>query len=161
MAKIKNKKAVMFIIFLMVLLGIGMVYNTGSKMLQASKSNDWIETTGLMTKFEIIKQNYSGAVKKNGYIPKAEYKYSVNGRIYVGNRIMFYDDKTRDYDDIEELKKKFAKNKKIPVYYNPQNKSESILIREGLFYGDSFISLLVGSLIAIFGSIMIRLVSKE
>ncbi|MBX0311014.1 MAG: DUF3592 domain-containing protein [Sulfurihydrogenibium sp.] len=61
------------------------------------------------------------------YRPVVEYKYQVDGKEYMSNRI-FITPFESDYNTAEKIINGFN-DKKVVVYYNPSNPSESILKR--------------------------------
>ena len=85
----------------------------------------WKKTEGeiLDKKVERVKE----IIKYETYQPIIEYKYQVDGKEYISNKI-FITPFECDKNTAEKILNSF-KDKKVEVYYNPFNPSESILKR--------------------------------
>lgn len=60
--------------------------------------------------------------------PKISYTYTVNGRNYTSDQVSILDHGTGDpKGHARKLVQKYRVNKKVKVYYNPQDSSDAIL----------------------------------
>lgn len=69
------------------------------------------------------------------YRLEAKYNYSINNRIYTNSDINypiknFINSEGLKKGPAEILLKKYAKGKKVAVYYNPSNNQQSVLVKE-------------------------------
>ncbi|WP_051654209.1 DUF3592 domain-containing protein [Persephonella sp. KM09-Lau-8] len=98
----------------------------------------WPKTEGIIIKSEIQKDKRT--IAYDYYYPHIEYKYTVNGKEYISNRI-FLTEMASDYETIKKLVEKFPEGSKVKVYYNPFNPSDAVLKRN--YHTGMFIQTLV------------------
>ena len=95
-------------------------------------SRNWPQGTGTITKVEVVTDHDS----ENGttYTVAVSYDYIVNGVRLMGNRIGFNE---RWYDRKEQAKaevERYRVNTSVPVYYDPENPVDVVLVRESPHY---------------------------
>jgi hypothetical protein len=73
------------------------------------------------------------------YEPIVEYRYSVDGKEYVSNRVAVLTRHGHNWS--HTIVERYAKGKEVQAYYDPQNPSEAFLLREYYFgpYGNALI----------------------
>ena len=93
------------------------------------KTKNWIETEGIVIESEIeISQNLTKEKYENHYRPKVIYKYEIDGSEYKSDRLFFGDRVYSPYKtNSEKTVKKYPVDKKVKVFVNPLEKSESVL----------------------------------
>jgi hypothetical protein len=57
---------------------------------------------------------------------QVNYEYNVDGNTYQGSRVSF-GRPTFDYVSASNIKEQFAKDKEVPVWYNPENPQDAVL----------------------------------
>ncbi len=143
---IEKYVVILSIFFLLIIFHCYLIPN-GKKLYYYYKLKNFKSTQGIITvatyrKLRVYSKH--GASSYYKYLPVIQFKYNVNERTYTSNNfptIVMYS------DEIKEFLKKFPVNKKITVYYNPQNPSEAFLFVEK--EKPNFINLIIFSLIAI------------
>ena len=98
----------------------------------------WKKTQGEIIQSEIKKNEK--IVAYDYYYPLIKYKYVVNGKEFISDRI-FLTDIASDYKTIEKIVKNYPVGKKVKVFYNPFNPKEAVLKRN--FHTGMFIQALV------------------
>ncbi len=99
------------------------------------KSSNWVDTKGIVEEIELIEKYnrpdlaMSENRKSFDYIINLKYIYTVNNRKYTGTKIYpglpnIFDNK----NDAENILKKFSKNTKATVFYEPSNPNSASLI---------------------------------
>jgi len=104
------------IAIILVVIGIFLFYKGAYQYIQENNSNNWPSTEGTILISE-WKRATNGPHKAH-----IEYEYIVDNQAYESNFIHFAEFNPTN------LVYKFKKNKKVPVYYNPHNPSEAVLI---------------------------------
>ena len=106
----------------------------------------WKKTEGEIIRSEIKKNEK--IVAYDYYYPIIEYKYNVNGKDFISNKI-FLTDIASDYKTIKKIVDKYPIGKKVKVFYNPFNPKEAVLKRN--FHTGMFIqSLVFFSMLSVF-----------
>ena len=94
-------------------------------------STSWPKARGEVFNSEIVKDMSSkGAGVTGTYILEARYRYTVNNRIYEGQKVSFslFDTRFSSQLDAEQFVRiKLYPGRKIYVHYNPANPKESVL----------------------------------
>jgi len=100
-----------------------------SDISKGKESVNWYETTGVITSSYLATDtDYdSDYGDSTTYTPKIEYKYSVNGINYSGNKVSFEIVSGTDYSWAQSKVDSYYEGKVVSVYYNPNNPSESVL----------------------------------
>ena len=143
---IEKYVVILSIFFLLIIFHYYLIPN-GKKLYYYYKLKNFKSTQGIITvatyrKLRVYSKHGGPSYYK--YLPVIQFKYNVNGKNYVSNNfptIVMYS------DEIKEFLKKFSENKKITVYYNPQNPSEAFLFIKK--EKPNFINLIIFSLIAV------------
>jgi hypothetical protein len=93
-------------------------------LLEFLKCNDLQETKGTIIKAEII--------DKSGRNPTSEFKvaytFSTGDHSYTGHRVSFFDNNT--YKGARSYAQRFPVGTEVPVYFDPQNPTKSVLLAE-------------------------------
>ncbi len=116
----------------------------------ANSSKNWPSTTGEILSSDLdITKSISESDKL--YNPKIEYRYVINNKEYISQRIYFGSSTSSSFKKAKSIRivEKYTKGQKVKVFYNPMNSSESILERG---VKSEVISLLVASLVLLVGS---------
>lgn len=105
-----------------------MVYISVIRIDQFKLSHRWKKIEGkLLHKKVVIDNPYAERDYVKSYFPYMKYSYSVEGRVYVSDKVANYRE-LRDFpEEIEEMMESLS----IPdliVYFNPKKPSESLLI---------------------------------
>lgn len=91
----------------------------------ATASNAWISTNGKLTELQLW-----GRRRVDGEMVACEnlsvkYQYEVNGTMFTGDRAAFY---TLHYPETVDFSKRYPQGAVVPVFYNPQNPAESVIV---------------------------------
>jgi hypothetical protein len=85
---------------------------------------------------EIIDVNVSRRPgKKRGTDLDVRYRYSVDGRDFVGKRAAF----AMEGSTHNDLADRWRREPRVPIYYDPQDPSRSVLLRDGQGVAESMI----------------------
>src|SRR5215469_3921833 len=88
-------------------------------------SASWPATTGTIIKTNLV---HASGRHNDGYVPGLQYKYEVDGRIYVGTRIDFHtQDSVHAKETAESWLYKYPRGSTVRVYYDPKNPNITIL----------------------------------
>jgi len=95
------------------------------------KTTDWVEVGGKVTDSQLTK---SQRIKRTGqfisvFSANIDYQYIVDGETYSGSRRKFAD-RSKDGEKVRQaMLKRFPIDAAVPVYYNPNNPGESVLVK--------------------------------
>jgi hypothetical protein len=88
-------------------------------------SASWPATTGTIIKTNLV---HTVARHNDGYVPGLQYRYEVDGRVYVGTRIDFHtQDSVHAKESAESWLYKYSRGSTVRVYYDPKNPNITIL----------------------------------
>lgn len=91
----------------------------------AKASNDWVSTNGKITELQLWgKRRVDGEMVDCENL-SVKYQYEVNGTMFIGNRAAFY---TLHYPETVDFAKRYPQGAVVPVFYNPQNPAESVIV---------------------------------
>lgn len=133
--------AAVFLVFGLIFAGIG-----GCKIREARASRYWLPVPA-----EVISATTETSTRSSGRgssttrTPRITYRYEVAGQSYTGNRAAFFYSDSSAGDFI----RRFPPGKLTTAYYDPQNPSVAVLVREG--HGMLWIFVAFGSLFASIG----------
>lgn len=124
--KLNPKIIIRIILVTLLLFGIGFSIYGFYSLQDALNSKTWPSVDGKIISSE-IKTRISSTSTKNEYEPIIRYEYSVEGKIYISDKILF--------GSAIYLRKKVAENflnnykvgKKVQAFYNPNNPNISVL----------------------------------
>lgn len=92
---------------------------------KAKASNNWETTTGKLTKLQLWgKRRVDGEMVDSENV-SVKYQYDVNGKTFTGSRTAFY---TLHYPETVDFAKRYPQGSTVPVFYNPQNPVESVIV---------------------------------
>ena len=118
----------------LIFLGVGLwAINKGMQ------SENWDKGTATITSSEIKKterrsKDPQGFTQTStSYSVRVKYSYTVEGSNYEGNTIGFGTMSHNEKSDAQEELKSYPNGKKIDVYYDPENPSDSVL-KKGVFW---------------------------
>ncbi len=90
-------------------------------------SQGWPQVTGTITKADLVADTEPDA---GGYFLSVAYEYVVNGVLCTGSKIGFrrrsYIRKKRAQTELD----RYRVNSGVPVYYDPENPADAVLVRE-------------------------------
>ena len=119
----------LIISLIFVCVGIGMCIYNLLIIIKSKKTQNWIQTNGLITKSELGISDNIGPNEKY-YRANIEYEFKAFGnlmksnQVYIGDKL-YSSSKWRSEDIID----KYKLGDKVDVYYNPNSINESILIK--------------------------------
>ena len=152
----EKRESPLFGIFLLVsmlsvtALGIGVAYfslaGEMAALYESLRSRGWTKTEGVITKnYNATTRVRAGSAKNPGsalvYVPTVEYTFEAGGETLTGNRINFSAEEKHYVDAAEGLnylKSSYPVNKRVEVFYNPNNPRESALSREYVYDASSY-----------------------
>lgn len=143
------------ILVLLAIIGLSLCFYNTYLLFKGQKTLGWTETKGLVIKSEMgISKDLTREKYKNCYRPDIEYEYEFRGNKFKSNQAYLGDKVYLSYKDkAEKTLKMFPLNKTVSVYVNPDNQSESILIKGS--GGNRLLGIVLG-LILIFIGILIQ-----
>lgn len=101
---------------------------------KARAARDWSETMGtvLMSGAEARRSHDSDGGYSTSHYPVVVYEYVVNGRRYQSNRFNFGSEVGYGFQGMAQNRAaKFPQGATIPVFYNPEDPSQSVLEKTG------------------------------
>ena len=135
--------------------GVGFIVYGYNVLQNAKQSEKWpvVNGTVILSKIEKRENTTGTGVKRRttvSYLPKIEFKYSIKGREYKSNNVVF----GQSTEGAGNIVQRYPKGEKVKVYYNPSDHATAVLepgvsISSYLFLGS-------GILFAIIGSVFIR-----
>lgn len=108
----------------LIILGLSMIFSVFmiKKFESALVAKSWPHTTGI-----VIEAKIAGATS---YYPDIEYSYSINSQFYIGHSTLhapMFGGKRKRHEVAEALVRDNPPGKKLQIYYNPINPSESMV----------------------------------
>ncbi|PXA03335.1 hypothetical protein DDZ13_13005 [Coraliomargarita sinensis] len=143
-----------YIILLSIFLaGIWLIAFSLSPLDNQTHSETWQTAQAVITSSEIKKhqtrRKAPGSSKyktRITYQPRLTYVYAIDGSEYQGDRLDF---SHRSYSDMQVAKKvqgTYPVGREIEIFYNPENPSESVIIRDGkMIFPLTFFGILLSS----------------
>ncbi|MET0262599.1 MAG: DUF3592 domain-containing protein [Rariglobus sp.] len=101
-------------------------------LVQAKDSLHWPTTEGVITSSKLETRTSSGGRgggSATSYVPVIHYHYQVENVGYTGTRTAFHHDGSRK--TAVQLLSRFPADARVPVYYDPQDPAEGVLVRNG------------------------------
>jgi hypothetical protein len=118
-------------IFCSIFAGVGATILVNSYVLpywSLIRSSNWPQTQAVMDRIEIAE---SRGDDSTSYYPKAEYHYTVDDVMYRGSLFWFGQNNTINKRKlVEDATSVFSAGDEFPLYYNPSNPSESVVVRQ-------------------------------
>lgn len=121
----KSKKSspvtmvVVLLVFGLIIGGVGLYrYNLGKK------SAAWPAVKGKMTYARAVPTTVN---KKQEYRLSVKYRYTVDGKFYIGERVTASDNYQKTRSSANDVLKKYPVGGEVSVYYNPANPGSSVL----------------------------------
>lgn len=88
------------------------------------------------------------------YTPRVEYRYTIKGVEYGGNRIGFFQSVYRSEPQAQAILHEYPVGKTIPVYYDPWHPEKSVL-KPGVDLGGFLMFFLIGGTFFIVGATLL------
>ncbi|MFN2215995.1 MAG: DUF3592 domain-containing protein [Anaerolineales bacterium] len=122
-----------FFFLVTIALGLYLVISNINARKKAGASQSWPSVSGTVTNAQ-VKESVSSDDDDNetvSYYPAVEYTYQVGGQQFSGKRLSFGGlITTGNYGKVQEKLQKYPVGGQVPVFYDPQNPSDSVLERE-------------------------------
>lgn len=120
-----------------VVAGIAGLYFGVKAISKAKESLDWPAVKGKIisssversTRRESTRRSKGRSRTRIYYHANISYEYSVDGKDYEGSQVRFGGTSSQNSGRVNSIVKEFPAGKEISVYYEPENPSESILIK--------------------------------
>ena len=145
--------------YILIIFGIFILCWAYFKTIPYRNSKSWKETEGtILISEERTFQRPEIYVSIEYSYPIISYQYTAGNKVYKGNKVTFEKENIMENTD-NKLWLSWSVNQKIPIYFNPEKNSESVIIRNLLpkrksHYHSLFIS---GLLCIIVGAISLGL----
>jgi hypothetical protein len=112
----------------------------------SKQTKEWLSIEGKIykSKLEVINQDIDDNMGVSHKL-HIEYQYIIEGNTYCSERIYIGDYIRRNFSrHVKSLANKYAKDKKVLVYYNPDNLKHSVLEKgvHSIIYRELFIGIL-------------------
>jgi hypothetical protein len=113
---------------LCVLFGAGVIVYVQYQRAKLRESESWRQVTGTITKSQVdVDDSVEGPACHSCDVA---YEYEVNNRRYTGKRIEFGQRSFFRVKNVEKyLRVHYPLNARVPVFYDPQNPAEAVLVR--------------------------------
>jgi hypothetical protein len=120
------------LIFALVLLVVGTLLTVAGVLnLSGQKAaTKWPSVEGVILESKVVteERQMEKLKKVDAYRAAISYRYSINGKDYLSKQVQ-HDPETKTYSAFaDNLVKTFPVGKKVPVFYNPDNPSEAVLL---------------------------------
>lgn len=89
----------------------------------------WHKTTGEITFTTVIQKGYVDSKATNKYAPIIRYRYTIDGKKYVGNRITLEDPSYTSKQSARNVLKNYLAGDSVDVFYDPRHNDRSVLIQ--------------------------------
>lgn len=131
--------------------GIGLTHHARNVLSVRS----WVDTTAKVISSSVESHRVRGRHgSSTSYSPKVVYAYAIDGVMYEGDQYSNLKVGTNDYKAHQRKANSYRKGDVITIYYNPDNPSESVVIRKKFIplhiLGFHGIFLIVGFLLLVF-----------
>lgn len=118
---------------------------------KAKICKSWPTTEGTIISSAIKSEHSIIGRGGNNYYPEVHYKYSVNNREFSSDRVVFGSLTSCTKNVVERMTNKYFPQRKVRVYYNPQNPGEAVLEpRYSFSMPDMFMWMMAGLVYFIF-----------
>jgi len=130
-------------------------------LIKYNLQSNWLEKTAKIKHINEIEEEVylTATVTGKYYYPSIEYEYTLDGKLYTNNLVAYEKEniwvpETNNWGDPTPTKErwwlKLKQGEEIPVYINPNNKNESVLIQKvSKNWQSHHLALIVGGLIII------------
>jgi len=122
---------------------------------RGSASRRWPRTEGrILRSFVLVDQGTEGG---EGFTPKVEYEYRVEGKAYRGMRLRYGQTGSWNRKQAERTIAPYGAGAAVPVCFNPRNPADAVLVT-GVSWGNvaillaGLVSLVVACLLVVHGS---------
>lgn len=123
-------------------LGGYLLVGSFKRLKSAMASESWPSATGRLLNIRLWGKRLIDGTMQDAEKLGVAYEYEIRGITYKGCDISFY---TLMYPETLQYAKKFQEMENVPVYYNPENPEESVLItgpRKSKPYSDTILALI-------------------
>jgi len=118
---------------------------------------DWPKTNGNVIKSSIEASKGSSSTGSSGgtvvWHADIAYEYTVDGQSYNNYKVSYGDYGSSDKSHAQAILNRYPLGKKVPVYYQPDDQSESVLEPEGTKQG-IMLKIIIGSAFMFIGAII-------
>jgi hypothetical protein len=121
-----------FFIFVFFAAGIAAIIFGYRNRQKATESQNWPEVVGTITRVEVRKDTDTDAegFTTTSFVPEIEYQYQINDEVYTSEKFSFGSTQTfNSRKKAEEALNQYPLNGSLPVYYNPQEPNEAVLVQ--------------------------------
>jgi len=111
-----------------VLFGAGVIVYIQYQRAKLRESEGWLQATGTITKSQVdVDDSVEGPPCHSCDVA---YEYAIDNHSYTGKRIEFGQRTFTRVKKVEEhLRSHYPLNARVPVYYDPRNPAEAVLVR--------------------------------
>lgn len=124
---------VVVIVFGLCFMGIGGIYFGFEALRIKYESRDWETTKGRILDIAYKEKGDPENLTKK-YVIFVSYRFSVNGRDYIGDKYQIDDPYESFRDAVDLIVKKYPKGSLVSVYYDPQHPERCYLFRENAWW---------------------------
>ncbi|HHH47121.1 MAG TPA: DUF3592 domain-containing protein [Thiotrichales bacterium] len=146
---------------LFILVGLATAVFFVWRIVRAQRSRRWPRVPGELESADLRRVIYEGEEVGGGsdnasaMVVDFRYRYTVDGRTYLGRRVTFSDNISKPLRTLEKLQRQYRDRGQVTVHYNPKNPADSVLIPgAGLF---NFTPLITSSLFVAAGLYLLQL----
>lgn len=101
-------------------------HNYTSNSIKSNTKNNWIKTTGKITKVKLLREEIKKSNILNYYV-SISYQYNVNNTNYTGKATEFLYSSKKTIGDIELIDNKYKNGMEIDVFYNKFDLNTSVM----------------------------------
>jgi hypothetical protein len=136
------------ILILLLIIGLGIIIFNIILIKKGEQTLNWFEVKGSIKKSE-VNMNPSLDFTQNYYKTSIEYEYEVFGIKYLSNQAYLGDVISSNKSKARETVKMFPINKTVTVFVNPDNHTESVLIKGS--GGNRVLNIVIGLFLIVAG----------
>ncbi len=144
----------------LIILGLTGIYPFLINLSRTIDSSDWITTeaemigVGVVTNIDHYLSDFPTGMDVLSYVPSIRYKYTINGKSFIGSRVSFIDTiPAISADFVKRKLKKYKHVRTVTVFVSPTDPNESVIERGIQF--DSYLSCCFGVLLSLLGVAML------
>jgi hypothetical protein len=93
--------------------------------IKAAESESWPTVQGAIVTSQVASSTDSDG--DTTYYADIVYSYRVSGTVYEGDRVVFGEGSTSDYDAMQEVADRYPARRTVTVYYNPDDPADAVL----------------------------------
>ncbi|ALG67561.1 DUF3592 domain-containing protein [Beggiatoa leptomitoformis] len=154
MQRIQKNSLFSIFAWLIIIMGMSLLFIGANEFNNAQHSTHWLETTGKIIQSDISQKLTSRDQTEHIiYSPHIRYEYTIEGRIYQADRVNFLPQATTQ-SAAEAVNKQYPIGKIVTVYFNPDDIKIAVLETGATI--QNYEPLIIGGVLLLLGIVLLR-----